>query len=46
MSVRREGGSLDSLASAVEACRIAREYSTAVIILSDQVIVSRIEAEL
>ncbi len=34
----------DCFRTAVEACRIAREYSTPVIILSDQAIASRIEA--
>jgi len=34
----------DCFYTAIEACRIAREYSTPVIILSDQAIASRIEA--
>jgi 2-oxoglutarate ferredoxin oxidoreductase subunit alpha len=34
----------DCFHTAIEACRIAREYSTPVIILSDQAIASRIEA--
>lgn len=34
----------DCFYTAIEACRIAREYSTLVVILSDQAIASRIEA--